>query len=275
MAPSDLSTAPTNQSLRDVFETTAAEIHVLNPTAATARRLLDCYSPGEDPSLRVYAPKATYDTAMLTFPFLLTVASKTESDEATLYEVADDASITEQHADTLVTDNHAFGVLWSDDTAHLVGIEQSPLAANLQAEATAAADDATRYDLRAPPRDELIAAYADRVGETYAETFTTLLDELNELPCQYKRRATVDTAILAGVLTEAQLYHISRASDALQFGSIASYSRRKKDLQEAGYIDTEKIPQGVGRPRERLIPGPELEQSVDAVVEILHSRYRD
>lgn len=83
------------------------------------------------------------------------------------------------------------------------------------------------------------------------------------------------SAIFVGALTESQMYHVSRSTEAVEFGSQASYSRRKTHLEEAGYIDTEKIPKDVGRPRQRLMLSGDIEQSTDAVVEVLHLLYRD
>jgi hypothetical protein len=275
MSLSDVTTAPAEQTLQSVLETAESEIHVLNPAPAVATRLLDVYNPEQHPRVSIYAPKSTYDAGISTFPFILTAASKTGSDDATLLELPESAPLNAEHANTVATDDYALSLLWDDDEILVFGIEKATLATALIDQATGAASDVTEYELRAPPREVLLEAFEDRVGEPYVEQYVSLLDEIDELPCRYNQRAAIDTAIIAGALTESQLYHISRATESAQFGSIASFSRRKNELEEAGYIDTEKVPTDIGRPRDRLVPGDELEPSTDGVVGLLHSLHHN
>jgi hypothetical protein len=275
MSLRDVTTASGEQTLQSVLEATESEIHVLNPAPAITTRLLAVYNPEQHPRISIYAPKSTYDAAISTFPFILMAASKIEPDGATLLELPEAAPLNTQHANTIATGDYALSVLWDDDEILVTGIEKVTLATGLIDQATGATSDATEYELRAPPREVLLEAFEDRVGEPYVEQYGTLLDEIDELPCRYNQRAAIDTAILAGALTESQMYHISRATELVGFGSIATFSRRKNELEEAGYIDTENVPTDVGRPRDRLVPGDELEPSTDGAVGLLHSLHQN
>ena len=58
--------------------------------------------------------------------------------------------------------------------------------------------------------------------------------------------------LLAGALNDALLNDLSLWAEEIGLASSATLSRRKMQLDDGGFITTEKVPRQLGRPRLRL-----------------------
>jgi hypothetical protein len=76
---------------------------------------------------------------------------------------------------------------------------------------------------------------------------------------------SVHLSLLLGGFHELSFYELARMAEDIQLGSPATYSRKKQELEDAGLIDVEPMETDVGRPRQRLLLGPELSGSQDIV----------
>lgn len=78
----------------------------------------------------------------------------------------------------------------------------------------------------------------------------------------------LDAALLLGARNRAQLYELSERAETTRLASRATVSARKRRLESAGLLDTEKVTADVGRPRQRLVlaDGPPATAGVAAIL---------
>ncbi|MFB6159776.1 MAG: transcriptional regulator TbsP [Haloferacaceae archaeon] len=130
-------------------------------------------------------------------------------------------------------------------------------------------EDATAYQLRTPPLSRVRETLAAEVGEDALADFDAALDALDDAPAVDE----VTISLLVAAKNDVLLYDISKWGENVGIASKATFSRTKTRLEEAGLIDTEKVPIDVGRPRLRLKLGeaapsdPRPAALVDAVAE--------
>ena len=140
----------------------------------------------------------------------------------------------------------------SDRTWHRVG--NDPTLRDRYAESIATAQ--TRH-LRTPSRHRMYRAFDDRCGEAVATDVIRVLDTDPTL----SRDDLVGPRIRAyavGARHELLDYDLRRACEDAGIGSPSTFTRVKRRLIDAGVIGTERVPQPVGRPRERIAAKPDL-----------------
>ncbi|WP_435147226.1 transcriptional regulator TbsP domain-containing protein [Halobaculum sp. P14] len=115
-------------------------------------------------------------------------------------------------------------------------------------EAWAAADP---YDVGVPGRTALLDSFAERWPDA-AATLRDALDGASSL-----RRGDELDPVAACTLVAARhellTMHLGEWAGDVGFSSRTEISRAKERLVAAGVVDTERIPDGVGRPRQRLV----------------------
>jgi hypothetical protein len=128
------------------------------------------------------------------------------------------------------------------------------------------------FDLRTPPRTQLLEELARMFSEEVSNDFESGIEVLGGLETGEVGAAHV--ALLVAALHGELLYDLGKWAEDTRFASRATLSRKKDDLEEHGLTTTEKVPVDVGRPRQRLRPGDELredwvEAAVKQAVEVL------
>lgn len=145
---------------------------------------------------------------------------------------------------------------------HAVGDDPS-----LRARYADLVDAAPTNRLRTPSRHRIYGAFADRCGPAVADDVIRLLDADPGLSGD----DVVDPRIRAYAVgaRHAVLDHdLRRACEDAGLGSPSTFTRVKRRLVDAGLVRTERVPQSVGRPRERIVAGPALSRpSPSAVAE--------
>ena len=144
-------------------------------------------------------------------------------------------------------------------------------------------DDATlrgRYDrivetaepwrLRTPSRHRVYGAFRERCGEPVAGDVIRLLDADPEPTADGPVSPRV-RAYVAGARHGALDRSLRRACEDAGLGSPSTFTRIKRRLLDAELVDTDRVPQPVGRPRERIVAGEALStapvEDVPGVVE--------
>lgn len=64
-----------------------------------------------------------------------------------------------------------------------------------------------------------------------------------------------------GAKNEVQFYELSLWGESEHIASRAKFSREKQALEAAGFLDTERVPTDVGRPRQRLVLAADVDGS--------------
>lgn len=117
--------------------------------------------------------------------------------------------------------------------------------------------------LRHPNWSALCAAFEETFG---ADVLGNFKAGLRAALADDGRTLTIDPvhlSLLLGGFHELSFYELSRTAEAVQFGSPGTYSRKKRQLEDAGLIDVEAMETDVGRPRQRLLLGENVPESQD------------
>ena len=120
------------------------------------------------------------------------------------------------------------------------------------------AEDAEAHTLSQSSRARLLETAASTFGPAYRGDFETVLSIDSSPEQQFD---PVVLSLLLGATHGELLFDLSRWGEDLGLAIIATFSRRKTDLEEQGYLQTEAISQDVGRPRQRLQIGRSLDGS--------------
>jgi DNA-binding transcriptional ArsR family regulator len=115
--------------------------------------------------------------------------------------------------------------------------------------------EATPFTPRTPPLSEVRETLATAVGEEPAADFDAILGSLDSIRGNGDGLGEVAISLLVAARNGVLLYDVSKWGEDIGLASKATFSRTKTRLEDAGVIDTEKVPIEVGRPRLRLILG--------------------
>ena len=135
---------------------------------------------------------------------------------------------------------------------HRVG--DDPTLRELYAEPIATAS--TRR-LRTPSRHRVYRAFDDRCGGGFADDVVRVLDVDPSLSSEDLVDARI-RAYAVGARHELLDHDLRRACEDAGIGSSSTFTRVKRRLIDAGLVGTERVPQPVGRPRERVVAEPDL-----------------
>lgn len=104
--------------------------------------------------------------------------------------------------------------------------------------------------VRTPSRHRLYGALRERCGVAVADEAVRLLDAgSGDLDRGGARVRTYAAGARRGALDR----DLRRACEDAGIGSSATFTRIKRDLTDAGFVETEPVSQPVGRPRQRLV----------------------
>jgi len=117
--------------------------------------------------------------------------------------------------------------------------------------------DADEFTLRTPGLDRVREGLEEEFGRSVAEDFDAALASVDTVGRDGDPIDEVRLVLLLAARNEAMLYDVSRWGEDVGLASKATFSRTKIQLEEAGLLDTEKVPIDVGRPRLRLKTGEE------------------
>lgn len=110
-----------------------------------------------------------------------------------------------------------------------------------------------QVSLRAPAYSAMLEELGEELGESMRTDVTSMLEQALATRDDESDIDPTRLTILAGARNEVQLYELSRWGEDAGVASRSKYSREKTRLEDLGLVDTEKVPTGVGRPRQRLV----------------------
>lgn len=109
--------------------------------------------------------------------------------------------------------------------------------------------------IRTPSRHRLYGALSERCGDAVADEAVRLLDvDRDAGGGSLDRGGARVRTYAAGARRGALDRDLRRACEDAGIGSSATFTRIKRDLTDAGLVETEPVSQPVGRPRQRLVP---------------------
>ncbi|UIO99126.1 DUF5821 family protein [Halobaculum sp. CBA1158] len=119
--------------------------------------------------------------------------------------------------------------------------------------------EAQVFEVGTPARSTLLSTFRDRWPEA-VETLAAVLDAADALP----RDAVVGpvaTCTLVAARHRLLTMELGEWTEEVGLSSRTEIARAKSRLIDAGLVDTEREPVGVGRPRHRLVPGDDRLES--------------
>lgn len=231
--------------LTHIFESTQANIIVVDPTTAVLEalvELLNTYSTnvqflGSEPSLK---------SALDEFRLASRAADHVDSGELELFPTAIAANTV------LITVNTITSLVWSQKgVAGLQTADQS-VVRSVRSKYTTALESSDSLSLRAPPYSTVLQTMSELIEASAADEFDTMLTSLKTHSDVAEKVDEVMVALLVAARHEIMLYDLSKWGEDIGIASKATFSRTKSRLENAGIISTEKVPIDVGRPRLKL-----------------------
>ncbi|EMA55803.1 transcriptional regulator TbsP domain-containing protein [Halococcus thailandensis] len=181
-------------------------------------------------------------------------ADLTASDTLVLRDTEDDIENT-----LLVTDDSAIPLIAGDGQTVTPETDSEYVEA-IQQHCSNAWEKHTEFNLRTPPRSRVYETLAEQLSDDMQSDYQTMLEEIGST--RSGRGETQDgdnllnevgLALLSGARQTELLYDLSNWGDRISLASRATFSRLKSKLEEHDFLETEKVPIEVGRPRQRLL----------------------
>jgi DNA-binding transcriptional ArsR family regulator len=242
-----------------VFGDDDGPVYVADASASVVEAVVDALSAlDEPPEVRLLAHEDAFKAVFEDFLVGSEAADHVASDHLSLRVAAEEGAnptvIANGRVTSLVDAGARVGGLRTDE-ADLVEAAREDVD-----ERWAAAEE---YSLRTPPMSAVREELGEDLDAAVQEDFTGMLDSLETARGDGDDLDEVTVSLLAAAKNEALLYDISRWGEDTGLASKATFSRTKSSLEDAGLIDTEKVPIEVGRPRLRLTLADERLRDAD------------
>ena len=234
-----------------------AELLVVDPSAETLVSLVEAAAARTDlPPLSVLAEESVSKALTGDFPVASRAADLVENEALDLRVLDAPADntllISAERVVVLVTAGESVGALSTTDKTFVDAVAE-PYRDAFEAGPT--------YDLRTPSLRRVRETLADEIGVEVRDDFDAVLEAV--APDQADVLDEVTVALLVAARNDVLLYDISKWGEDVGIASKATFSRTKTRLEEAGLVDTEKVPIDVGRPRLRLTLGDDRLEGAD------------
>lgn len=252
MVQSDVHATSTREVLRAGLENAARDLLVINPTQETIRGLVDTYSNTDSlPSVRLLVDEQPLKELTDDFLVASTLADLIADGAMSVRTLTD----VPRHS-LLLTPEFAISLVeGAEAIAGLTTTDQSFVDETYE-EYDSRWDAAADFSLRTPPLTRIRETLEADIGPGAVEDFDRILDTLESARGNGEGLDEVTITLLVAANNGELLYDISRWGEDIRLASKATFSRNKNRLEEAGLIDTEKVPIDVGRPRLRLLLDP-------------------
>lgn len=149
-------------------------------------------------------------------------------------------------------DESVLTVLTADNEAFVTGTRE-----RVEGRYGTAAD----VSFRTPAYSGMLDQLDEALGPEMRNDVETVLGAAVETRSDETSVDPVRLSILMGAKNEVQFYELGNWGESTGVGSKAKFSREKRKLEDVGLIDTEKIPKDIGRPRQRLVLGEDVDDA--------------
>lgn len=249
MGQSDVHGATNREVLAEGLADASGEPLFVNPTRGMLRDLVGMYRDDEGlPGLRILADAEPLKD--LAGDFIVASALADLIDEGR-FEVRTLSEVP-RHT-VLVTDGFVLSLVEGQKRVAGLGTGEEPFVSETFDEYGRRWDDAEAFSLRTPPLSHIRETLEADIGAAAVEDFDRILETLDRARGDGEGLDEVTISLLVAANNGELLYDISRWGEDIRLASKATFSRNKNLLEEAGLLDTEKVPIDIGRPRLRLL----------------------
>ncbi|WP_049987261.1 transcriptional regulator TbsP [Halobellus rufus] len=239
--------------ISSALQTATATVYVVDPTPAVVESLVSVGSEAADrPPIRLIADEQLLKGVFEDFPTATDAADLVASGALEL-------RVTDHRPENtlVVTGESVLAVVTAGDHVAGLGTEESSFVESASATYRDAFDAAEEYTLRTPAISEVRESLESEFDAAVRADFDVVLESLRSRRPASADLDEVEISLLVAARNELLLYDISRWGEDVGIASKATFSRTKTELEDAGVIETEKVPIDVGRPRLRLRLGDE------------------
>ncbi|MFB6118718.1 transcriptional regulator TbsP [Halosegnis sp.] len=232
--------------LRAGLEAAADELYVVNPDLDTLEQLLDVLDTDPGPTVKLLAAESVLKAMSRDFKLASVAADLRDADRLVLhiYEGTDNTLLVDEtSAVAVIAAGGRVAGLVADDEAFVEGAHEAY---------ADAFEGGESFGLRTPGITAVRETLADALGSEVADDFDGVLASMETARGDDDDLDEVTVSLLVAAKNEELLYDISKWGEDVGIASKATFSRTKSELEEAGLLDTEKVPIDVGRPRLRL-----------------------
>jgi hypothetical protein len=224
----------------------AETVYLIGPTPEILRAVIGTAVDADGfPSVRTLAERSVLKTVLDEFPVASNAAQLAERETLDLRVAATDVGNA-----LLVTDTSVTAIVPAGEQVAGLGTDDEAFVRSANETFGTRFEAAEPFPLRTPAlsaiRSSLEAAFDSGVRSDFDAAFESIAaadgPELDE----------VTLSLLVAARNDVLLYDISKWGEDTGIASKATFSRTKTDLEDAGVIETEKVPIDVGRPRLRL-----------------------
>ncbi|PSQ39564.1 hypothetical protein BRD13_02525 [Halobacteriales archaeon SW_5_70_135] len=247
--------------IRKALDESEEPVLLIDPSEEAVTRLVRVAADrDDDPTTRVLADRRVLKSAMQDFIVASNAADLIEQDRLelrTLDEEPDNSLlVTPSSVVALVETGSAVGGLTTDDDEFIEDAYRT---------FGETFETVEPFSMRTPPLSRVRETLAADVGHETEADFSAVLSSLETAGGDGDGDGLdeVTVSLLVAAKNEVLLYDISRWGEEVGIASKATFSRTKTSLEDAGIIDTEKVPIDVGRPRLRLKLGDDRLEDAD------------
>lgn len=249
MGQSDIHGESNRQVLEDGLEGVTGEPILVNPTKETIRALVGMYREDDSlPTIQILADSDPLKDLTDDFIIASVIADLVREEVFDLRTL----SGVPRHS-LLITDEFVLSLVQGSETVTGLRTTEESFVSSLAAEYASLWEDAEAFSLRTPPLSHIRETLETEISAEAVEDFNRILDSLDTARGDGDGLDEVTIALLVAANNGELLYDISRWGEDIRLASKATFSRNKNLLEEAGLIDTEKVPIDIGRPRLRLL----------------------
>lgn len=232
---------------------------VVDPPATVLPRLLTCIeTTAPEAPVRLLLSQGVADALSEEFLLESRVAAAVEADHLAVRRTesrcADRAVLAPDRAGVLVSVDREIGVLPADGDRTVSALHDTYEPVWTAAEP---------FSTRAPPRDRLYELGRTELSESFASQFEDAVEHASTL-AWHGSPTPVELALAVAARTRAHHYDLCGWAEQAGFTSRSTMARTKQQLEDAGLLDVEPVPQQRGRPRQRLVVGAESVAETDA-----------
>ena len=110
-----------------------------------------------------------------------------------------------------------------------------------------------RFQLSKPSYARMLESIGQDLGESMQESIQSVFESAGLTSRDGEQLDEVYVYLLMAARNKQQFYDLCSWGEDMGVASRAKFSKQKRALEEAGLIETEKVPTDVGRPRQRLV----------------------
>jgi hypothetical protein len=240
------------ESLRQVIETADADVTVVAPNFETLQALGRLDDPDWGDHVRILTTPQPLKRLRHEFTTATRIAEISSRNDVTIRTI-DDQDATLQPL--VLTESQVTTVLLSGmESVPTLRTSVEPVLENVHETVAALWRSAQTADISTPPYSQVMETVGENFDGSFEADVQTMLSTAMGSRAMSDGLDEVHAFLLLAARNREQYRELTKWAERIQIGSPARFSTRKKELENAGLLTTEKIErETVGRPRQRLL----------------------